>query len=66
MEQAARQHDSDDAVLPILQRMSEDAERLCAINDTMLDGQAVQLRGRIAAMIAIHRPVHRWLDGQAS
>lgn len=40
----------------ILTRMLGDAERLCATQDPLLTGQAAQLRGRIAAMLAVTTP----------
>ncbi len=40
----------------ILTRMLADADRLCMTTDPLLTGQAAQLRGRIAAMVAVAVP----------
>lgn len=52
-----RRHEScNEDVHAILTRMLADAERLCATQDSLLTGQAAQLRGRIAAMVAVATP----------
>lgn len=51
-----RRESCNEDAYAILTRMLADAEQLCATQDPLLTGQAAQLRGRIAAMVAVATP----------
>lgn len=51
-----RRESCNESAYVILVRMLADAERLCAMQDPLLTGQAAQLRGRIGALVTVATP----------